>query len=263
MLSERMSGFMKIHWMLALTALALVAFTGGVFYSYVTDPGITADDRSGSQGSANEDESDTDTLPPDVLEAFKGVPPSQITTHITATGEVFHSAPASPDDIQTVIPIIRNALNALPSPEPAPESDLSFRERAINDGAIITYSSGPETAGSKIFLWDGRTVQLPDDAFIDAELEIIHCYPGDEVCPIPPLYVIVRGDAEITVDGDGIVRFLADEARGSSAPQDFDFLKHLITDPDELWKTNTGGPETATSTPELPEEDTSNNASTH
>ena len=149
-------------------------------------------------------------------------------------------------------PDLLEFLSTVPTPIPSSEE------------AITTYSYGPETAGSKIALPDGTIIQLPDDAYIHSSPSSVSCWPGDGTpCPILPLYDIARGDAIITVEGNGVVSFWKDERRGSSSPQDFDFLKHLITDPDELWKTNTDDLETATSTPGLPEGGTENNASTH
>ena len=63
MLPENIRGFMTVHWMLALAAVAVIAFTGGVFYSYVTNFGITADDGSGNDPVVNEEESDAKETP--------------------------------------------------------------------------------------------------------------------------------------------------------------------------------------------------------
>ena len=63
MLPENILGFMTARWMLVLVAVAAIAFTGGVFYSYVTNFGITADDGSGDDPVVNEEESDAKETP--------------------------------------------------------------------------------------------------------------------------------------------------------------------------------------------------------
>lgn len=247
MLPENIREFMTVRWALALAVVALVAFTGGVFYSYITDPGIIADDGSGddlmdesdggSQGQTNEDESTVEdsAVPP-------GYPEGTVLNTVTIDGETVEEIILPPGFTHTAPPNLLELLNTL-------KPDTSSLDETES---IVTYSSGPETAGSKIYLPDGRTIQLPDDAFIRSAPSAVSCFVGEK-CPVMPVYAIERGDATITVEGNGVVSFSSDDARGSSTPEDFDFLKHLITDPNELWSANTGASELVTSTPTLPE----------
>ncbi len=180
----------------------------------------------GSQGTVGEDESDQEEGA-----GPYGFPQGTVINTVTIDGVIVEEAILPPGFTPTLSPSLMDILTTAVS-ERAPSS---FDE----EKAITTYSSGPETAGSKIVLPDGTAIQLPENAYIDAWYPSVHCFVGQEICPVSPLYVIAQGDARIAVDGEGVVRFSFDEARGSSTPGDFDFLKHLITDPDELWNTNT------------------------
>lgn len=71
----------------------------------------------------------------------------------------------------------------------------------------LVYSSGPETAGSKIMVL-GKEIQLPPDIYVNAYISSILCDPIPDLhCPRTPIYVLytLKEDAHVRVEATGEV----------------------------------------------------------
>lgn len=80
------------------------------------------------------------------------------------------------------------------------EDKLEHEEELREQGRIIP-ARGPETAGTDITI-SGKTVQLPDDAYIRSYVAAATC-ASDRICPPRPWIIIRRGEQNVTVDGSG------------------------------------------------------------
>lgn len=129
--------------------------------------------------------------------------------------------PGDPPPLDTPSPVVPTSETPR---ELSPEEDAQIRAtaEASSEGKRIQVT-GPETAGSAIQI-AGRTVQLPDDAWVKHRWVHILCMEGQE-CPPTPYFVLVRGNSTIEVDAEGRIW---DEKIAKTEDAPFDFLKEAL-----------------------------------
>jgi len=86
------------------------------------------------------------------------------------------------------------------TPEEEREFKEELRRRAIEEGAHRP-ASGPATYGKTIVIAD-KTLQLPQDAYIEGNTVIVECRVESK-CPASPVYVLARGGSSIRIDRNG------------------------------------------------------------
>jgi hypothetical protein len=90
-------------------------------------------------------------------------------------------------------------------------------------------ASGPENLGGKVEV-TGKTIQLPEDAWIESWILFIDCATGTK-CPRAPVLVIRGGTSEVQIDADGVV---GDNVRGiyplTELAPEFDFIRRALSE---------------------------------
>jgi hypothetical protein len=154
---------------------------------------------------------------------FLSISLSAITLSILggAAAALIAGAPGDPQPPDTAPPVVPASA---PLRELSPEVDAQIRAtaEASSEGKRIQVT-GTETAGSAIQI-AGRTIQLPDDAWVKNRLIHILCMEGQE-CPPTPYFVLVRGNSTIEVDAKGRIW---DEKIAATDDAPFDFLKESL-----------------------------------
>lgn len=82
---------------------------------------------------------------------------------------------------------------------------------------------GPTTLGSTIHI-DGQDVKLFDDAWVVARIESTTCGPK-YYCGRDPLWILARGEHQVTIDSDG---YLSTDSRTAVDSPEFEFLHTAI-----------------------------------
>ena len=95
--------------------------------------------------------------------------------------------------------IYRNPDGTWPSPIPtsAPPSRLSDDYDAILDPT----ATGIATMGKLLYLYDGESIQLPSDVYVEKHIDLISCSGTD--CPESPVAILARGDDKVAIDRYG------------------------------------------------------------
>ena len=113
-----------------------------------------------------------------------------------------------------------------PVPTPAPPSGQSDEEDDVlyyDDDVLHPDAHGVATMGKLLYLYDGGSIQLPTDVYVE---EIWH---GGAVCddwpdcPEYPHYTLARGDDRVAIDRYG-EPFDTWSLSSESAPKAFEFL---------------------------------------
>ena len=78
------------------------------------------------------------------------------------------------------------------APPPAP-SDY--------DPVLDPTATGVATMGKLLYLYDGESVQLPSDVYVEKHIDLLSCSGAD--CPAPPVAILARGDDRVAIDRYG------------------------------------------------------------
>lgn len=138
--------------------------------------------------------------------------------------------PFDPPDTMRTPPIPRKEMPRPTTPEEFAAYNAQRQKEMESVGlagwSSITKASGPETKGTIINIpgKNNKKIKLPDDVYIDALISNISCASGT-ICPQTPIWVIIKGNSRISVDGNGkIIR----ETIASGEEGAFDFLRRAL-----------------------------------
>jgi hypothetical protein len=117
------------------------------------------------------------------------------------------------------------------TPEPPPptmtvEEELIWRQQLRQkdrEEGRLERMVGIETKG-KLLIIAGKSLQLPEDAYVKVKAHFISCAVGT-VCPPVPVHVIARGNSTIAIDGQGN---LIEEHLAPNEENAFDFVKQVF-----------------------------------
>jgi len=128
------------------------------------------------------------------------------------------AAAGTPSALPTVAP---PALPPPTAPEPPTRASLPPTDQAAP--AQSAAAAGPgQPIGGRIIRISGRIVQIPPDAYVSRELNLLQC-PSSTACPEVPMYELVRGGSTATVGGQSGTIYQQEIAPGEEGA--FDFLR--------------------------------------
>ena len=145
---------------------------------------------------------------------------AQTPADITASG---------PKEVVIEVPVTyRNPDGTWPSPVPTPappsgQSDEEDKVLYYDDDVLHPDAHGVATMGKLLYLYDGGSIQLPPDVYVE---EVWHggAVGGDwPDCPEYPHYTLARGDDRAAIDRYG-EPFDTWSISSESAPKAFEFL---------------------------------------
>ena len=109
-------------------------------------------------------------------------------------------------------------------PSPVPTSAPLSGQSDDYDPIMEPEASGVATMGKLLYLFDGGSIQLPPDVYVEKFIDLGTCMNAPD-CPVYPVVILARGDDRVAIDRYGVpFRTWSISAESASSPDAFGFL---------------------------------------